>query len=242
MAALWGMLAFVMRMRRSPAEGHDVRYDGRGSSRLGISAIGEPAAGRDEQLGSVFHNMRLALKLSREGMARRLGIHASTVDCFESGVVTALPYWNETVRVVSGYCELVRIDPEPILWRISSQLQAAAAQVRAPSTRSHSHSQPSRRAERSAPRSAGRGRRRARTLFVLTAPIAILAGAIYVAQALPSEVYRVIRLMPEPIAKPARQGFDYFMLLTAQRREGLRWLETGDPRSRKADKLQTGTQ
>jgi hypothetical protein len=31
------------------------------------------------------------------------------------------------------------------------------------------------------------------------------------------------------------------MLLTAHRREGLRWLETGDPRSRKADKLQPGT-
>jgi transcriptional regulator with XRE-family HTH domain len=232
------MFAFVMRMRRSPAEGQD---DGRASSRLGISAIGEPAAGRDEQLGNVFRNMRLSLKLTREGMARRLGIHASTVDCFESGVVSALPYWNETVRIVGGYCGLVRIDPEPILWRISSQLQAASTQVRASSPRSHAPSQPARRAERPAPRSAGRGRRRARTLFVLTAPIAILAGAIYVAQTLPSEVYRAIRLMPEPIAKPAREGFDYFMLLTAQRREGLRWLETGDPRSRKADKLQTGT-
>ena len=90
------------------------------------------------------------------------------------------------------------------------------------------------------PRS-GRGRRRARTLFVLTAPIALLAGAIYVAQTAPGEVYGAIRLLPDPIASPVRAGFDYFMLLTAQRRDGLKWLDAGDPRARKADKLQTGT-
>ncbi|HJZ43917.1 MAG TPA: helix-turn-helix domain-containing protein [Hyphomicrobiaceae bacterium] len=233
-----------MRMRRSPAEGHNVRHDGRGSSRLGISAIGEPAAGRDEQLGNIFRNMRLSLRLSRDAMARRLGIQVSIVDSFEAGVVTALPHWKETARIVGGYCELVRIDPEPILWRISSQLQAAAGQTRAATTRSHSPpphaSVPARRIERSTPRS-GRGRRRARTLFVLTAPIALLAGAIYVAQTAPGEVYGAIRLLPDPVARPARAGFDYFMLLTAQRRDGLRWLDAGDPRSRKADKLQTGT-
>jgi hypothetical protein len=76
---------------------------------------------------------------------------------------------------------------------------------------------------------------------VLTAPIALLAGAIYVAQTLPSEVYRAIRLLPDPVAAPVRTGFDYMILLTAPRRDGLRWLETGDPRLRKADKLQTGT-
>lgn len=230
-------------MRRSPAEGHNVRYDGRGSSRLGISAIGEPAAGRDEQLGNIFRNMRLSLRLSRDAMARRLGIQASIVDSFEAGVVTALPHWKEIARIVGGYCELVRIDPEPILWRVSSQLQAAAGQTRTASVRRHSppaSSVPARRAERTTPRS-GRGRRRARTLFVLTAPIAFLAGAIYVAQTLPTEVYRGIRLLPDPIAGPVRAGFDYFLLLTAQRRDGLRWLETGDPRSRKADKLQTGS-
>ena len=233
-----------MRMRRSPAEGHNVRHDGRGSSRLGISAIGEPAAGRDEQLGNIFRNMRLSLRLSRDAMARRLGIQASIVNSFEAGAVTALPHWKETARIIGGYCELVRIDPEPILWRISSQLQAAAGQTRAASVRPHSppsaSSLPARRAERTMPRS-GRGRRRARTLFVLTAPIALLAGAIYVAQTAPGEVYGAIRLLPDPIARPVRAGFDYFMLLTAQRRDGLRWLDAGDPRSRKADKLQTGT-
>jgi transcriptional regulator with XRE-family HTH domain len=233
-----------MRMKKRVVEGHDARHDGRSALRLGISAIGEPAAGRDEQLGNIFHNMRVSLNLSREGMARRLGVNASIVDTFEAGVVTALPPWQETRRIVGGYCELARIDPEPILWRISSQLQAAADHIRAATARPSAPAKPAalrhaRRPEQDTPR-AGRRGRRARNLFVLTAPIAFLAGAIYVVQAVPGEVYRAIRLLPAPIAAPVRTGFDYFLLLTAPRREGLRWLETGDPRLRKADKLQPG--
>jgi len=233
-----------MRMRRSAAEGHDVRRHGRGSSRLGISAIGEPAAGHDEQLGNIFRNMRLALKLTREGVARRLGVLPSVIDTFEAGVVTALPPWQEVVRIVGGYCELLRIDSEPILWRISSQLQAASSNINSTSLRqavpAKTTSRSARREEREQPRSTRRGRR-ARRLFALSVPIALLAGAIYVAQTLPGEVYRAISMLPAQVAAPARTGFDYLVLLTAPRRDGLRWLETGDPKLRKADKLQTGT-
>jgi transcriptional regulator with XRE-family HTH domain len=231
-----------MRMRRSPAEGHDVRHDGRGASRVHINGIGEPAAGRDEQLGSIFRNVRVSLKLSREGIARRLSVKPSTIDAFEAGVVSALPGWKETARIVNGYCQLVRIDPEPILWRITSQLQAASTPARVPAARPHSapiaSAPPT--VERASRRSERR-LRRARTMFVVTAPIALLAGAIYVAQALPGRVYGAIRVLPEPVAKPVRAGFDYFLLLTAPRRDGLRWLETGDPKLRKADRLQPGT-
>jgi hypothetical protein len=235
-----------MRMKKSVVEGHDARHDGRGASRLGISAITEPAAGRDEQLGSIFHNLRVSLSLSREGMAGHLGVTTSIVDTFEAGVVTALPPWQETRRIVCGYCALVRIDPEPILWRISSQLQAAASHIRAATARPPVPAKPAalrhaRRPEREDAPRAGRRGRRARNLFVLTAPIAFLAGAIYVVQAVPGEVYRAIRLLPAQIAAPVRTGFDYLLLLTAPRREGLKWLETGDPRLRKADKLQPGT-
>jgi len=208
-----------MRMRKNVVEGHDARRDGRGAAKLGISAIGEPAAGLDEQLGNIFHNMRVALNLSREGLARRLGVNASIIDTFEAGVVTALPPWEETRRIVGGYCGLVRIDPDPILWRIGSQLQAAASHIRVATERPHtpvkSGARQARRPERDVSRSGRRRGRRARTLFVLTAPIAFLAGAIYVVQVVPGEVYRAIRLLPDPIAAPVRTGFDYFLLLTA---------------------------
>jgi hypothetical protein len=210
-----------------------------------ISAIGEPAAGRDEQLGQIFRNMRLAMKLSREAMARRLATSAFVVDSFEAGAVTALPHWKETARIVGGYCELMRLDSEPILWRIRSQLQAVANHARPKTVRSAAPlppvaSVPGRRTVRASERPERR-RRRARTLFVLSAPIALLAGMIYMAQATPGQVYGAIALLPQAVASPLRVGVDYLVLLTAPRRDGLKWVEVGDPRLRKADKLQTGT-
>jgi hypothetical protein len=38
-----------------------------------------------------------------------------------------------------------------------------------------------------------------------------------------------------------RAGLDYVVLLMAPRRDGLKWIEVGDPRLRKADKLPTST-
>jgi hypothetical protein len=49
----------------------------------------------------------------------------------------------------------------------------------------------------------------------------------------------VVGLLPGVIEAPARTGLDYVVLLTATRREGLKWIEVSDPRLRKADKLPT---
>ena len=91
-----------------------------------VSAVSEPLPGRDEQLGQIFINMRRAMNVSRETIARRLATHAQTIDDFEAGAVTALPHWKETERIVRGYCELLRLDPQPILWRIRSHLDLLA--------------------------------------------------------------------------------------------------------------------
>jgi hypothetical protein len=211
-------------------------------------------AWRDQQLGQIFRNMRLAMKVSRETIARRLATNAACVDTFESGAVAALPHAKETDRIVRGYCELMRLDPEPILWRIRSQLQALAEQARLPASmplpaaivpstagRSARRSQPGARTERSR---SGRPkahahRRRTRALFALSAPVALLAALVYVAHAAPRPVYRAVGLLPAPAGRAVRVALDYVVLLTAPRREGLRWIEVSDPRLRKADKLGT---
>jgi hypothetical protein len=54
-------------------------------------------------------------------------------------------------------------------------------------------------------------------------------------------MYRAIALLPDPVRSAARAGLDYVVLITASHRDGLRWIEVGDPRLRKADKLQTST-
>jgi hypothetical protein len=219
-------------------------------SRVRISAIHEPLAGRDEQLGLIFTRMRQTMNVSRETIARRLATRASTIDDFEAGAITALPNWKETNRIVRGYCELLRLDPEPILWRIRSHLEAVANQVRAPrpapvaarpaSVRPDGMpaSMVRERTETGRPQAARR-RRRVRTLFTLSAPIVLLAGMVFAAQAVPQVVYPALAFLPDQVELPVRAGLEYLVLLTASRRDGLRWIEVADPKIRKADKLPT---
>ena len=46
-------------------------------------------------------------------------------------------------------------------------------------------------------------------------------------------------MLPDRLEIPVRAGLEYLVLLTAPSRDGLRWIEVGDPQMRKADKLQT---
>lgn len=242
-------------MRQGPG-GPAAPRGGPPNSRARVSAISEPLPGRDEQLGQIFVNMRRAMNVSRETIARRLATHASTIDDFEAGAVAGLPHWKETERIVRGYCELLRLDPKPILWRIRSHLESLSRppkvvppprpQVPAPAVRPNAvPATVVRKNDRAAdpddddrppPR---RRRRRMRTLFTLTAPVALLAGIVYCAQAAPRLVYPVIAVLPDRLEVPVRAGLEYLILLTARSRDGLRWIDASDPRMRKADKLRT---
>ena len=234
-----------MRMRQGPAEVPDA-VDGRVPPHVYWGAGGD--AGRDEQLGQIFLNMRLTMKVSRETIARRLATSTSIIESFETGAVSALPHWKETNRIVLAYCQIMRIDAEPILWHIRGQLQALASQVKSGRTatpaefttgRPSARSGPAPRSERTGARSPRR-RRRARALFALSAPLALAAVVVYLAQAAPQPVYRAISLLPDSVEHAVRSGLDYLVQLSAPRREGLRWIEVSDPRVRKADKLQSG--
>jgi len=234
-----------MRMRKNISDRHDARRGGQYRSSVHVSAISELSGGRDQQLGQIFRNMRLAMRLSREALARRLATTALIVDNFEAGAITALPHWKETERIVRGYCQLLRLDPEPILWRIQSQLQQATATHARPIQAGPSS--PPRvlaaRSQRASSTSAepARTRRRARMLFALSAPVAVAAAVVYLAQMVPQPLYHTIALLPGPVAKPVRTGLDYLLVLTAPSRDGLKWIDVSDPQLRKADKLSTST-
>ena len=120
--------------------------------------------------------MRLTMKVSRETIARRLATSTACIDSFEAGAVGALPHGKETERIVHRYCELLRVDPEPILWRIRSHIQALASQARfamptpppAPSATT---------AGRAAPRSQPAARAGARRTAAPKATLHAVAGA-----------------------------------------------------------------
>ena len=240
-----------MRMRQDPGGRADVGDGGRFPPRVYTGAGSDQAAWRDEQLGQTFLDMRLRMKVSRETIARRLATSTSTIDNFEAGAIGALPHGKEADRIVRGYCELLRVDPEPLLRRIRGHMQALASQARsATPTRPRSvpaqttagraapRSQPAVKSRRAKDRSS-RGRLRA--LFALSAPVALVAAVVYLAHAAPKPVYSAIALLPGPAGTAVRAGLDYLLQVTAPRREGLRWIEVSDPRLRKADKLQTST-
>jgi hypothetical protein len=63
------------------------------------------------------------------------------------------------------------------------------------------------------------------------------AGLLWIAQAQSSTVMAAVTALPEPLAKLVRPVADYLVVRLAPRRDGLRWVEVGDPRARKADKL-----
>jgi hypothetical protein len=222
------------------------RPHGLAGARPGSAAQPTPLPGRDPGLGHIFCNMRSALRLPRDAIARRLATNASVIEDLETGAVSSLPHWPETARIVRGYCELLRLDPEPLLWRINRELQAIGG-VEEPPTRGTRPPGPpplllrnkSKGRQATSESRAPHRRRRARRLFAIGAPVGVIAGLMYVAMSAPEPVYRAISVLPSPIAGPARAGMDNLMLFSAPRREGLRWIDVGDPQLRKVDKLQT---
>src|SRR5882757_1705712 len=119
-----------MRMRQDPGGEPDIGDGGRFAPRVYVGAnSADASAWRDEELGQIFRTMRLTMKVSRETIARRLATSPSSIDNFEAGAVGALPHGKETDRIVRGYCELLRVDAEPILWRIRGHIQALASQA-----------------------------------------------------------------------------------------------------------------
>lgn len=88
-------------------------------------------------------------------------------------------------------------------------------------------------------RSAGKGRRRGKVLLAVAMPMVVIASGVWVVQKQPRALHASINLLPRTIAQPIRSSLDSLTLTLAPRREGLRWVEVDDPRTRKADKLRT---
>jgi hypothetical protein len=70
--------------------------------------------------------------------------------------------------------------------------------------------------------------------------VAIIGAAwlVWLAGSDAAMVRSASQLMPAPIARAVSAGVEAVVLYTAPRRDGLRWIEVADPRTRKADKLE----
>lgn len=226
---------------------------------LQVAAVSERPAGVDERVAAILRDMRVGLSLSVAELAQALGTTPTVIETLESGRVRSFPSWPETVRIVSELGRLHRVDPRPILARIRDQVgPAGLGQVpkavtppprTAPPNRTAVEKHPLlriRERARSARRQAWREgahdarrrmRRAARALFAISTPVALLGGAIWLVQAHPGLIWSAVAKMPEPVARVARPAAEFVVMRLAPRRDGLRWIEVSDPRTRKSDKL-----
>jgi hypothetical protein len=68
----------------------------------------------------------------------------------------------------------------------------------------------------------------------------MIAAAVWTVQAQPRALRDAIAVLPASISQPVLGGLDALAVRLAPRRDGLRWIDVSDPRSRKADKLHVG--
>ena len=89
---------------------------------------GNASSLRDEQLGQIFRNMRLTMKVSRETIARRLATSTASIDTFEAGAVGGVAPRQGDRAHRARLLRAAAVDPEPILWRIRGHMQTLASQ------------------------------------------------------------------------------------------------------------------
>lgn len=230
------------------------------------------------ELGSLFREIRRVLGLSLPDVARMLDCRLEIITALEMGNVQALPAWPDTVRIVTQYAVIARVDAAPVLSLIRRGLdQARGASAAVP--RQKQQARPAQEArpaqnepsERSAAFKAAfiqpfadafSGLPRVVTL-AKAAPVvdeddeepatprfgwmrldgrksAGLVAALFIIVAYSaqgSSLQASLATLHPPLVKLMRGAQDYLLHRAAPMREGLRWIEVDDPRSRRADRL-----
>jgi hypothetical protein len=203
-------------------------------------------------IGRFFIDLRRALRLTLPQAAYYVQVHPDIIEVLETGQIEQLPPWPETARIVMVYASMAGVDGRPVLQAIAnmlSDLTPAApeeAQWSKPSARTPAE------ASRSASQSSGRFRRAGsalasgakrlpqgamhqirqrpqRALYALSLPLALLLLLLHTS---------IFNLIARPFSSTVRSVSVYFQEHFSPVRDGLRYIEVDDPRSRRADKLQ----
>lgn len=243
-----------MREGYQPARPYSVaRSQGAGAAN-GPAAVPSPAVMAAE-VARFFQDLRGALRLSPAQAAQALSTRIDIVAALEQGQIGALPPWPETCRIVRTYAGFAGLDPRPVLHSLE-QLFVAVPRA-APPRGSRGPRLPNLGGE-GAPllRAIGGGGRRAAAaarnvrqvvnehagrpgmaLFTVTMGIALI---LLVTQTAVLEA--AVSQLPPSMKRIVRGAQNYVILQLAPVRDGLRWIDVPDPRTRRSDKLQTTAQ
>lgn len=196
---------------------------------------------RDRELiARFFADLRRALRLTLPQAAYQMRVHPDVIEALETGRIEYLPPWPQTAQIVMDYTAMASIDGRPVL----NALGAFIASIHVPSA------PPVQRQVAYAPQASGHfvragsaianGARRLpkdamhqirerpqRALYALSVPLLLLL--FFHAS--------IFDLIARPFSSAVTYASVYFQEHFAPVRDGFRWIEVNDPRSRRGDKL-----
>jgi DNA-binding XRE family transcriptional regulator len=199
----------------------------------------------EAEVAHFFRDLRAAMQMSQAQAAQWLATRTDIIAALETGDVSVLPPWPECCRIVRTYTAPVGLDPRPILHSLEALL-AVAARTPKPAPKRTFVPRLSRQSKAAANPaiaavSANVGRllrgRNGRALFAVAVPVGLL---VLLTQT--SVLEAAVAQLPPSVARIVRGAQDYVTLQLAPVRDGLRWIDVRDPRSRRSDKLRTAAQ
>lgn len=218
------------------------------------SAPPSSTAAMAAEVARFFHDLRGALRLTPIQAAQALATRIDIVAALEQGQIGSLPPWPETCRIVRTYAGFAGLDPRPVL-HVLEQLSVAAPREptppvpRRPRLPNLAQGAPilkaigggGRRAAEAA-RNVGRvvndhAGRPGMALFTVTLGVALI---LLITQTAVLEA--AVSQLPPSMKRIVRGAQNYVIVRMAPVRDGLRWIDVPDPRTRRGDKLQTAAQ
>jgi hypothetical protein len=185
-----------------------------------------------------FIDLRRALRLTLPQAAHYIQVHPEVIETLETGQIEYLPPWSETARIVLTYSSMAGVDGGPVLNAIGGLLAALAQPVaEAPKPTRPESGGHFRRAGSAIASGAKRlpqdaihqiRQRPQRALYALSLPLGLVLVMLHTS---------VFALVAKPFSAAVSSVSVYFQVHFAPVRDGLRYIEVDDPRSRRADKL-----
>ena len=194
-----------------------------------------------------FIDLRRTIGANVPQAAQQLRTPINTLAALERADAAALPPWPETQRVVMGYAAWAGIDGRPVLAALGilvreeehrRHMARQAAAVRPAVTASAERlrqiqlaiTEGARRLPKEALKEARE--RPVRTFYALSMPLALLLLSLnsHFVKDAAHFVGRPLRAMSHSIS-------DAWAVTFASHREGFRWIEVSNPRSRRSDRL-----
>ncbi len=218
-----------------------------------------PPASMAAEVARFFRDLRKALQLSPMQAAQALATRVDIVAALEAGHIGVLPPWPETCRIVRTYAGFAGLDPRPVL-HVLEQLFVELPREQAPVV-ARGPSRPRMMpalGQQGAPllKAIGGGGRKAAeaarsmrrvvndhagkpgmALFTVTLGVALI---VLITQTAVLEA--AVSQLPPSMKRIVRGAQNYVIVRMAPVRDGLRWIDVPDPRTRKGDKLQTAAQ